>query len=455
MQRRLCLLAVALGLAHGGCASTSPFFLKDGERIVFFGDSITENGAYVQYVDAFLRTRFPHLRFEVLNRGISSETIAGTSEADHTPRRPDAHERFARDIVTARPDVLVACFGMNDGNYFPFAPERFAKYRDGVRRLIARTRSETGARLVLMTPPPYDPYTRKVFNPAATQYGYKFACIDYDSVLDRYSRWLLTLRGEGIVVADVHAALKDHLRRRRETRVSFSLQNDGIHPNATGHWLMAQTLLEAWRVPSVVSEVEVDGSALDTTAADTAERTRPGGALPVTWRTSVPTPSAAQGDGKPVTAELRDGALSVTWFTPLPMPIDPQWDKESVAVERVAERFNRHRLRVTGLPPGRYRLLAEGAPVADVDHTQLGRGLDLLDYPTFPTTAMSQVVLDRVRRRERALYAAWREGLSSAPAATQGAERYANRLEAARCEANLRDLCRVHEIHVRIEPAGP
>ena len=79
MQRRLCLLAVALGLAHGGCASTSPFFLKDGERIVFFGDSITENGAYVQYVDAFLRTRFPQLRFEVLNRGISSETNAGTS----------------------------------------------------------------------------------------------------------------------------------------------------------------------------------------------------------------------------------------------------------------------------------------------------------------------------------------------------------------------------------------
>src|SRR5688500_15062190 len=66
--------------------------LPDDGRIVFVGDSITQAGHYVVDVELFLLTRFPGRAFEVINHGISSETISGTSEPDHDPRRPDAHE---------------------------------------------------------------------------------------------------------------------------------------------------------------------------------------------------------------------------------------------------------------------------------------------------------------------------------------------------------------------------
>ena len=81
--------------------------------MIFFGDSITQAGGYVDLVAATLLTAQPDLRVEVLNHGISSETISGTSEPDHAPRRPDAHDRFDRDVAAWDPDVVVACFGMN------------------------------------------------------------------------------------------------------------------------------------------------------------------------------------------------------------------------------------------------------------------------------------------------------------------------------------------------------
>src|SRR5262249_45944112 len=162
---------------------------------------------------------------------------------DHVPRRPWALERFDRDIASAHPDVVVACFGMNDGNYHQFEPTRFEKYKEGIRRLIARTRDELHAQLVLLTPPPFDAYARKVFDPQAQEFGYKFPAIDYDATLERYSAWLLTLHESGVQVVDVHAAIARHLAARRAQRVSFRLQDDGIHPGPTGHWIMAQALL--------------------------------------------------------------------------------------------------------------------------------------------------------------------------------------------------------------------
>jgi lysophospholipase L1-like esterase len=168
--------------AGEGRAGTAPFELKGGERIVFFGDSITQAGGYVADVEVFLLTRFPDKTWTILNHGISSETISGISEADHHPRRPDAHNRLTRDVVAWKPDVVVACFGMNDGNYHPFEPERFAKYQDGIRRLIERTRAEAHARLVLLSPPPFDPYRRTASDPSAVEYGYKFPALDYESI---------------------------------------------------------------------------------------------------------------------------------------------------------------------------------------------------------------------------------------------------------------------------------
>ena len=411
----LAAAAPAAGAAETACA------LEGGETILFFGDSITQGGAYVEDVEALLITRFPEKRFHVVNAGISSETISGTSEPDHNPRRPWAHERFDRDVAAAKPDIVVACFGMNDGNYHPFDALKFQKYRAGVRRLIDRAK-RIGARCIFMTPPPFDPYRRRAGDSNAAHWGYKYPAIDYDVVLEVYSHFLLGLRREGTIVADVHAATNDHLRERRREKVSFYLAGDAVHPNATGHWLMAQTLLETLRVPPDVAAAEVDAKAM----------------------------KAVAGDVRNVRREVE---FRFTWTTPLPMPVDAGWDRKSLEVERTFDRLSRYTLKITGLDEGRYELHASGQMAGHVTAADLASGLDLNAMPEWQPTVGAREVLELVQQRRRAIYKAWRAGLKTGKeGAGQEAIRKAE-ADTADLLKRARTIAQPRPVDVRLVPA--
>jgi len=423
----LALLAPAVAAAgQPECA------LKGGETILFFGDSITQGGACVEDVDAFLITRLPDKPFRILNAGISSETISGTSEPDHNPRRPWAHERFDRDVAAARPDILVACFGMNDGNYHPFDRVRFEKYQAGVRRLIDRC-ERIGTRTVFMTPPPYDPYRRRAADADAAHYGYRFPAVDYDVTLEVYSQFLRGLRAEGFIVADVHTATNEHLRERRKEKPSFYLAGDAVHPNATGHWLMAQTLLEALGVPGDVAAADIDAKAMAVRAGDVA---------------------GLKADA---------GGLAFTWTTPLPMPVDPGWDARSLEVERTFDRLSRYTLKVTGLADGRYDLYAAdgsaggpadgAAPAATVTAADLAAGIDLNAIEKWPTVGDARKVLELIQKRRRTIYGAWRKGLATGQDGA-GQEAVAKaEADSAGLLDEARRLAQPRAIEVRIVPA--
>ncbi len=236
-----------------------PPALKGGERILFFGDSITQAGHYVNYVEAFLLTRYPDKEFTIINHGISSETLSGLSEPDHDPPRPCALDRFTRDVSNWKPDIVVACFGMNDGIYQEFDEHRFAAFRRGVFTLIQRVRTEIpGRRLILMTPPPFDPYRRTVGDAQAKAFGYKYPAIDYDNVLTKYSEWLVTLAHDDLTVVDIHKPMNEQLHMLRTRLASAYFAEDGVHPSIQGHSAMAWLLLSrCWSDNREVTELEL------------------------------------------------------------------------------------------------------------------------------------------------------------------------------------------------------
>jgi lysophospholipase L1-like esterase len=425
---------VAAGFVGLTARAEDRFLLEDGDRIVFFGDSITQAGGYIADLETYLLTRFPRRAFAVFNRGLSSETISGTSEADHHPRRPDAHKRFTRDVAAWRPTVVVACFGMNDGNYHPFEPGRFLLYQKGIQRLIDRTRMEAGAKLVLASPPPFDAYRRSVGDPHAIEYGYKFPAVDYDRTLEAYSRWLMTLAGRDpmVTVVDVHSALAQHLAKRRAGQVSFFLAGDAVHPGSTGHWLMAEALLLAWHAPAVVDEAAIDA-------------TEKG-------------PRAIRGSIRDL-ERTDEGGIRFTWRSGLPMAIDDAWDARSLELEQLSDRLNRYRLTIKGLEASKYRVLArleDGGAEAEagvVSGRELADGLDLTRLKGFPTVALARRVRMRVLERRRAIDAEWRRQIGSEP------ERSVDRESAAfRCEdadlLEIRRICGLHDVHVRVVPGG-
>ena len=48
------------------CAG-EPFLLKDGQRVVFLGDSNTYAGKFIAYLGAHLHSRFPDWRIELIH----------------------------------------------------------------------------------------------------------------------------------------------------------------------------------------------------------------------------------------------------------------------------------------------------------------------------------------------------------------------------------------------------
>lgn len=233
---------------------------KHGDTIVFVGDSITQAGDYVADVEAYLLACRPSDFFRVINVGKSSETVSGTSEPDHHPPRPCIHDRFARDVAAFKPNIVVACYGMNDGNYFPFDEGRFEKYKAGMNRFVERVFKETPARaLVLLTPPAFDASKAPPPPEDGKSFGYKHPSRDYDSVLRKYSDWLLTLKSDRVDVVDVHRAFARMLRVQREMKSQEAvLSPDAVHPNANGHWLMAQSILEEWTIRPSWKELTLD-----------------------------------------------------------------------------------------------------------------------------------------------------------------------------------------------------
>jgi lysophospholipase L1-like esterase/pimeloyl-ACP methyl ester carboxylesterase len=205
--------------------------LKNIHRIVFLGDSITYSGQYVESIEAYFVTRLSGRHIEFLNLGLPSETVSGLSEEGHAGGqfpRPDLHERLGRVLEKTKPDLIIACYGMNDGIYLPLNMERFQKFQDGItwlRELVAAA----GAKIIHVTPPTFDEV--KGGHPG------------YGHTLDGYSDWLLAQRAAGWDVADLHGPMNRYLAVRRERDPNFFLAGDGVHCDDTGHWIIAKEIL--------------------------------------------------------------------------------------------------------------------------------------------------------------------------------------------------------------------
>ena len=219
-------------------------FLPGVKRIVFLGDSITYSGQYVDAFETFLFLRFPDRRFEIINVGLPSETVSGLSEDGHAGGqfpRPDLHERLDRVLAKTKPDLIFACYGMNDGIYLPFDEGRFAKFRDGMERLRAKAKA-AGAEVIHLTPPTFHPLAARN-KPGADGQPPPKTLGGYNEVLDRYAAWLLEQRAKGWRVIDLHGQMNAFIETQRKTNPDFVFANDGVHANDAGHALMAEQLI--------------------------------------------------------------------------------------------------------------------------------------------------------------------------------------------------------------------
>jgi len=156
-------------------------------------------------------------------------------------------ERLDRALKAVKPAVVFACYGMNDGIYHPPSPARLAAFTDGLQRLITAVRG-SGATLVLVTPPVFDPVplAGKTVPATAGSFGYGNAFYaGYDEVLAEFARAELALDATGVTVIDLHTPMAAALAARRVQNPAFTFANDGVHPGDLGHLVMARTIAGA------------------------------------------------------------------------------------------------------------------------------------------------------------------------------------------------------------------
>lgn len=219
-------------------------------RILFLGDSITQDGKYISYLNKWIKLSALKEKIELFNCGLSSETVSGLSEPDHPFPRPCLLSRIDQILNEVKPNWVVFCYGMNDAVYYPFSQSRFSAFIQGYKRAILAAR-EAGARVVLCTPPIFDAESFSaaggVLLPEGEEkYSYQRAFERYDSVLNLYATCVETdLASLADYVIDIRTPLMDDLLNRR-TENRKAVHGDGIHPGARGHRVIARTILKAF-----------------------------------------------------------------------------------------------------------------------------------------------------------------------------------------------------------------
>ena len=257
-----CIFGMLL-LAFGGCMTASvcgaeKVFPATAKRILFLGDSITHAGDYIALVETQLRLH--GLDPVVINLGLPSETCSGLSEPEHPFPRPNVHSRIDAALKKTRPDVVVACYGMNDGIYYPFSKERFHAYQVGVEQIIAKVQA-VNARLVLMTPPAFDPLPLqqqgKLLPLGEKEYSWKAIYEHYDNVMARYAQWIHEQDDRVDLIVDLHSAVSNYITSKRKENPGFTMSTDGVHVNHEGHTVIANAVLKAW---GLGDRIEADDS---------------------------------------------------------------------------------------------------------------------------------------------------------------------------------------------------
>ena len=342
----------AVALATGRPLAQDGFALRAGDRVVFYGDSITEARHYTAFVETYVVTRFPKLDVAFVHSGWGGDGVSGGvgGDIDH---------RLERDVLAYEPTVVTIMLGMNDGGKRAFDAGLFEAYASGYRHIVdTLRRSRPGIRITALQPSPYDDITR-----AAEFEG------GYNAVLLRYGQCVKDLAAaERLTVADLNGPVVRALIRAQaaDPAAAARLIPDRIHPGPQVALVMARALLEAWNAPATVTEVQIDAL-------------RRAASVQVKTRVS----DVRAGDGISWTQE--DEAL--------PMPLDGQ-DALMALVLRSSdfvEALDRQPLRVFGLPKARYELRVDGEPVGTFGSDGLASGINLAELSTPMTRQAAEV----------------------------------------------------------------
>lgn len=208
--------------------------IQPGQTVLFTGDSITDCGrraehrplgaGYARAAVDLIRVRYPDHRCRFINTGIGGNIVR------------NLFDRWTDDVIRYQPDWLSIMIGINDHHrWLSGNPDSYdvEGYEDYYVRILDRARDETDAALILMTP-----FYMSTARPGEAD-GWRGRVME---TLPAYIGVVEDLAARyGARLVRTHDMFQRQLQEQRPDHFG----NEPVHPNATGHLMLAHEWLNA------------------------------------------------------------------------------------------------------------------------------------------------------------------------------------------------------------------
>ncbi len=374
------------------------FLFRDVPKpILFIGDDATAQRMFTTLIETYTLSRFPAWKITFRNTGWEGDKMRFVGTRGYS-----GDQVIRRDIESFHPQVALVNYGLNDARGGDASLDQFLI---GVN-ILSRDLPRVGVyRAAFISVHPQEGYDAGV--PAGSKdnlmlrkyadgmkerfpIGWKNG-VDF---MQAHPKGTEAPRLENGIFIDVLNPMIDFIEAGRKAGVLFTdnslgdkserLMPDGVHPNWSGHLIMAALILQGLHAPDLVSSAVLDAAGRSTVSTQ---------GCAITWQ------NAAAGV---VQFERKDEALP--W--PTPPEVDPAL---KIPGFDPAATLNRYELKVTGLKEASYRLSIDEQEVGAYSQADLAKGVNLGFVRSGPLYDQGQKLLKAVMEKNDAFFNRWRK----------------------------------------------
>lgn len=227
------MTALVLSLALMTTPAAEPV-LRDGDRVVFLGDSITVLHTWSRLIEVAVRLRHPDWSMTFINAGVGGNTVK------------DGLERLDLDVLAHQPTVVFVNFGMNDASYPDGSAD--AAFEKNMVTLLDRLAKAKVRQVVWLDTTPYD---------TSMNQGTPFNRHRVTRIGELLEFTKKTGEERHLPVVPVNDAVTRAITAWRAAKRGENLMPDRIHPGTTLHGVMASTALETIGVDLTPAKIAV------------------------------------------------------------------------------------------------------------------------------------------------------------------------------------------------------
>ncbi|MES1218565.1 MAG: GDSL-type esterase/lipase family protein [Bacteroidota bacterium] len=202
------------------------FMPQKKNKVIFFGDSITQAGAqpggYITRIDSMCKVEKMSDRYEFAGAGIGGNKVY------------DLYLRMEDDVLSKNPDIVIIYVGVNDvWHKSSFGtgtdPDKFEKFYQAIINKI----KAKGAKIIITTP-------------AAIGEKTDFSNVQ-DGDLNRYCNIIRDIaKKNSLPVVDLRKGLLEYnLQHNPDNKEKGILTSDGVHLNPVGNQFVADAMWKA------------------------------------------------------------------------------------------------------------------------------------------------------------------------------------------------------------------